>query len=70
LDKEYDDIINSMSNKGEKNIVTGYRTKSISPDAGKKTASRKSSDLRDELREQRRTEMEMRSKAKILEQFK
>ena len=70
LDKKYNDIIESITDTNEKNIVTGYRTKSISPDAGKKTASRKSSDLRDELREQRRTEMEMRSKAKILEQFK
>ena len=60
LNKEYDDIVGSITSEGEKNVITGYRTKSLSQEAGKKTAARSSDDiLEKELREQRRTEIEM-----------
>ena len=60
LNKEYDDIISSVPREGEKKVITGYRTKSLSQEAGKKTAARSSDDIFEKkFREQRRTEFEM-----------
>ena len=61
LNKEYDDIISSVPREGEKKVITGYRTKSLSQEAGKKTSSRSSDDiLRKKLKDERRTELEMK----------